>query len=90
MSTKCNDIWNKVSNSNKEELDCEPVYNKRFLTKISSYSDETKDFYARKIPEADSNYVCWLVILIDSVLKNYEMYYLQGFLKERKYIEEEE
>ena len=22
-----NDIWNKVSNSIKEELDCEPIYN---------------------------------------------------------------
>lgn len=35
MLEKHNDIWNKVSNSIKEELDCQPVYYKRFLkTKI--------------------------------------------------------
>ena len=25
------DIWNKVSNSITKELDCEPIYNKKFL-----------------------------------------------------------
>ena len=31
------DIWHKASNNIKKELDCEPIYNKRFLnTKIRS------------------------------------------------------
>ena len=28
---KCNDIWNKVSNSMKKEFDREPIYNEKFL-----------------------------------------------------------
>ena len=35
---KYNGFWNNVNNSIKEELDCEPMYNKKFLkTKIRSY-----------------------------------------------------
>ena len=35
MLEKYNNSWNKVSNSTKEELDCQAVYYKRFLkTKI--------------------------------------------------------
>ena len=36
-----------------------------------------------------SNYICWLMKLIDSVLKKDEHYYPQVFLKECKYIEKE-
>ena len=39
-------------------------------TEIRLYSEENIDFHTRKIPEAGSNYLCWLVILIDSVLWN--------------------
>ena len=34
---KYNSIWNKVSNSIMEELDCQSIYSKRFLD-ISKYS----------------------------------------------------
>ena len=35
---KYNGFWYNVNNSIKEELDCEPMYNKKFLkTKIRSY-----------------------------------------------------
>ena len=40
------------------------------------------DFHSRKIPEEGSNF-------INSVLKNYENYYLQVFLKECKNIKTE-
>ena len=43
--------------------------------KIRSYGDGSTDFHARKIPEADSNYICGSVILIDSVLKKDKNYY---------------
>ena len=57
-----------------------PSTTKIFMkTKIRSYGDETTDFYTRKIPEAGSSYICWSVILIDSVLKKGENYYLQVF-----------
>ena len=40
-----NDIWNRVSNNIKKELDCKPICNKKFLeTKIRSYVDETTYF----------------------------------------------
>ena len=39
--------------------------------------------------EANSNYICLSVILIDSVLKKDENYFLQKFLKECKYMEKE-
>ena len=43
-----NGVWNKVSNSIKE--DCESVFNKKFLkTKIRSYGDEATYFHIRKI-----------------------------------------
>ena len=46
---KFNGIWNKVSNSIKKELDCEPIYIKKFSkTKIRSYGDEDTDFHSKK------------------------------------------
>ena len=73
---KYNDIWNKVSNSIKIELDCKPIYNREFLkTKIRSYGDEATVFHARKVPEAGPNYIHWSVVLIDSVLKKAENYF---------------
>ena len=84
---KYNDICNKVSNRMKNELDCESIYNKNFLkTKIRS-NGEAIGFHTIKIPEAVFDYICWLMILINSVLKKDENYYPQVFLKECKYIE---
>ena len=52
---KYNDIWNKVSYSIQQKLNCKPIYNKKVLeTKIRSYSDEATDFHARKISETGS------------------------------------
>ena len=82
MLKKYTDISIKVCNSIKKELDYEPIsiYIKKVLkTKIRSYSNEA----------AESNYDCWLVTLIDSVLQKDENYYLQVILKELKYIENE-
>ena len=55
---KINNIWNKASNNIEKELDCEPIYDKRFLnTKLRSYIDVATNFHTRKIPEAGSNYI---------------------------------
>ena len=39
--------------------------------------------------KASSNHTCLAVITIDFILKKYENYFPQAFLKECKYIEEE-
>ena len=54
-----------------------------------SYSDGATDFNARKIPEADFNYIFWSVILIDSIPKRGKNYYPQVLSKKYKYIEKE-
>ena len=70
---KCNGIWNRVSNSIKKELDCEPVYNKKFLkTKIMSYVHEPTDFHDNEIPKVGSNYTWLAVVFTDFVLKEDE------------------
>ena len=39
MLEKCNQIWEKVTNSMQREFDSEPVYNGKYLeTKIKSYN----------------------------------------------------
>ena len=37
--------------------------------------DEATDIHTRKIPKAGSNYICWSIMLIDSILKNDENCY---------------
>ena len=46
-------------------------------------------FIVNAIYEASSNYICWLVILIHSILKKDENVFLQVFLEECKYMEKE-
>ena len=83
-----NNIWKKVSNSIKKELDCEPIYDKKFWkTRIMSSGNEATDFYNKGVPTVGSNYTCLVVVFLDSVLKKDENYYPQAFLKECKYIE---
>ena len=53
-----------------KKTDCEPIYNQEFMKiKIRSYSVEVTDFHTRIMPEWGSNYICCLIVLIDSVLK---------------------
>ena len=56
-------------------------------TKIKSGDDEVTDFYDKEIPKVDCNHTCLAKICLDSVLKKNEMYYLQVFLNECKYID---
>ena len=73
-------IRDKVSANIKKEFDSEPFYNKNFLkTKLKSYGDNATDFYDKKIPNVNSNYICLAVISFDSALKKDENYYLQVF-----------
>ena len=66
----------------KQNFIANPCTIKKVLkTKIRSYRDEATNFHAWNIPGAGSNYICWSVILIDSVLKKDENYYSLKFLK---------
>ena len=83
-------IWNKVSNSMKNELCCEPNYNKKILTtKTRPCGDEATDFQDKEIPTVGSNDTCLAIILLDSVPSRNENYHSQVFLKECKQIEKE-
>ena len=65
-----------IRNYIKKELDCKPIYNKKFLkTKIRSYGYEATDFQDNEIPKKDSNYTCLAAILIDFFLKRDENHY---------------
>ena len=66
---KENEIWGKVKNSIKKELDGEDVYNEKCLkAKVKSYNGKTNsNFHTNKTPKEGSLFICLLVILIDSV-----------------------
>ena len=66
---KNNAIWDKFSKVIKNGFDSEPVYkSKYFKTKIYSYEGKMNtNFHDNKVLKEDSQYICLLVILIDSV-----------------------
>ena len=88
---KYNEIWEKVKNSLKKDVDSEPVYNGKYLkAKIKSHNRKTNtNFYNNKIPRDGSQFICVSVILIDSVLRTGKNYHLQMFLEECKYFVKE-
>ena len=53
---------------------------------MKCYGDEAPDYHDKEIPKVSFDYTCLAVINVDSTLKKDENYYLQAFLKERKYI----
>ena len=57
------------------------VVQKNFQRKIQRSSFEAKTFHEKEMSEAGSNYICLVVMLIDSVLKKDENYYSQVFFK---------
>ena len=46
-------------------------------------------FYDNEVPKEGSQYICLLLILIDSVFRTGKNYYLQVFLGECKYVAKE-
>ena len=62
----------------KRNFIANPYIKKNFLkTKIRCFGDDATDFHIRKMHEAGSNHICFLVISIDSVPKKDENYYLK-------------
>ena len=76
---KYNEIWDEVSNTFKNGLNSEPVYNEKYLKiKINLIKEKTRHiFKEKKIPKEDSQSICLSVTLIDSVFKMVKNYYHQ-------------
>ena len=57
---KYSEIWEKVENGLKKELDNEPVYNEKYLkAKIKSYNEKINtNVYNNKIPKEGSQFIC--------------------------------
>ena len=79
--------FGKKLKSVKKELDSELVYIEKYLKpKIKSYNGKINtNFLNNKIPKEGSQFICWSVILIDSVFRAGKNYYPQVFLEECKY-----
>ena len=87
LSRRYDDIWNKVSNRMKKELDSELLCNKEFLkTKVKFYGDEATDLHNKEMSILGSYYTSLAVVSIDFTFKKDENYYPQVFLKYFKYI----
>ena len=79
--------FGKKLKSVKKELDSELVYIEKYLKpKIKSYNGKINtNSLNNKIPKEGSQFICWSVILIDSVFRTGKNYYPQVFLEECKY-----
>ena len=81
----------EVKNSIKKEFDSKPVYYEKYIKiKIKPYNGKINtNFHNNKIPREGSQFICFSVILINSVLRASRNYYPQVFLEECKYAKEE-
>lgn len=86
-----NNILYIVSNLIKNGFDKEPLYNKIYLkTKIKSCDDKVNtNFHDNEIPKEGRHCVCLLVIWTDFAFKTSSNCYSQIFLKECKYVANE-
>ena len=71
-----------------------PIYgdddgNKYIKTKIKTYADSIiTNFHIKKMPKEKVLCKCLSILMLDSVIKTDEKYYLQTFLEEWKYVQE--
>ena len=81
---KYNEILEKVKDSIKKEFHSEPVCNEKYLrAKIKSHNGKINtNFHNNKVPKEGSQFMCLLVILINSVFRTGKNYCLQVFLEE--------
>ena len=77
MFEKYNEIWIKVSNNIKKQVNGELVYNEKYLkTKSKSYKGKINtNFQNSKIAKEGCQYIFLLIILIDSVYRKDKNYY---------------
>ena len=81
---KYNEIWEKVKNSIKRKVDCEPVYNEIYLKgkkKNIIMEKLTQVFTITKSQKKVPQFICLSVILIDFVLRQVKTVILKHFQK---------
>ena len=87
-----NKIWEKIEKLMKIDFESKPVYgddDKYIKTKIKTYEKSIiTNFHNKKTPKEKASCKCLSIIMIDSVIKANEKYYLQKLLEECKYIQE--
>ena len=80
-----NKIWKKVEKLLKINFESKPVYgddDKYIKTKIKIYADNMiTNFHNKKMPKENAPCECLSIIMLDSVIKANEKYYLQTFLE---------
>ena len=87
-----NKVWEKIEKLIKINFEGNPIYgdnDKYIKTKIKIYADSiVTNFHNKKIPKEKSQCKCLSIIILDSVIKANKKYYLQKFLEECKYVQE--
>ena len=87
-----NKIWEKIEKLMRIGFESKPVYgddDKYIKTKIKIYVDSiVTNFHNKKMPKEKSQCKCLSIIILDSVIKANKKYYLQTFLEECKYVQE--
>ena len=75
---KYNEVWEKVKNIIKKEVDSEPVCNEKYIkAKVKSYNGKIKtNFHNSKIPKKVSEFICLSVIF-----RTGNSYYPQSFFR---------
>ena len=88
---KYNQIWKRVEKLLKIEFDSEPVHgdsDKYIKTKIKIYAGSMiTNFQSKNMPKEKAPCKCFLIIMLDSVIKA-KKYYPQTLLEECKYEQE--
>ena len=82
-----NKIWGKFEKLMKIDFESKPVHDDEYIkTKIKIYpSSIITNFRNKKMPKEKASCECLSIIMLDSVIKANEKYYLQTFLEECKY-----
>ena len=85
-----NKIWEKIESLMRKKFDSKPFYgnddNKYIKTKIKTFKDSIiTNFHNKKVPEENISYKYLSIIVLDSVIKTNNKYYLQTFLEECVY-----
>ena len=87
---KYNKIWEKISNLLNIKFDSQPVYGdggKYIKTKIKRYGDRVNaNLQDKKVPKENASYKCLSLIMLDSVIRANEKFYLQTLSEECKYV----
>ena len=88
----CNETWEKFEKLMRIDFESKTVYGddeKYIKTKIKIYAGSMiTSFHNKKMPKEKAPCKFLSIIMLDSLIKANEKYYLQTFLQEWKYLQE--